>query len=41
MSARICPVVTVGRWANGSAIDPDERIRKDQLKAMVVSRQVV
>jgi hypothetical protein len=21
------------RWANGSAVNPDERIRKDQLKA--------
>ena len=23
------------RWANGSAVDPDERIRKDQLKALL------
>ena len=23
------------RWAKGSAINPDERIRKDQLKAML------
>jgi hypothetical protein len=22
------------RWANGSAVNPDERIRKDQLKAI-------
>jgi hypothetical protein len=23
------------RWANGSAVNPDERIRKDQLKAIL------
>jgi hypothetical protein len=23
------------RWANGSAVNPDERIRKDQLKAVL------
>jgi hypothetical protein len=23
------------RWANGSAVNPEERIRKDQLKALL------
>jgi hypothetical protein len=28
-------VQQLARWANGSAINPDERIRKDQLKAIL------
>ena len=28
-------VLQLERWANGSAVNPDERIRKDQLKAIL------
>jgi len=28
------------RWANGSAINPDERIRKDQLKAILRAPEI-
>ena len=28
-------VQQLDRWANGSAVNPDERIRKDQLKAIL------
>jgi hypothetical protein len=34
----ITPTVTaqqLQRWANGSAVNPDERIRKDRLRAIL------